>query len=261
MARFLERNPATRRAMALAEAGRSTAAEAELRRLYPRVGREAGAALLALAEHLNLPGLGVRLGSRLAAADGRRHDRALYPVPDWTPDDGFRIDRALLFAMMRQESMFDPRARSAAGARGLMQLMPATAAWMDGKADYRGRAAEALHVPARNLALGQRYVDHLFGLDRVSDNLIYMLAAYNAGPARLAEWRRRLDFGDPMLFLESMPSLETRNFVRRVLANLWIYRFRLDQEPESLAELAAGRWPAYRPRDGAGRVATLTEAP
>ena len=248
-ARLLERRPAARRAMALAEAGAGAAADAELRALYPRVGAEATAALLVLAERLRLPGLQIRLGSQLALADGRRHDRALYPVPDWRPEGGFRVDRALLFALARRESVFEPAAKSPRGARGLMQIMPATARFMDRRSTYRGAAADALLAPERNLEVGQRYLDHLFGLDAVSDNLVFLLAAYNAGPTRLGGWRRRLDESDPMLFLESMPSLETRIFVRRVLANLWIYRYRLGHEPESLDDMAAGRWPAYRAQE------------
>ncbi len=257
--RLLNRNPAARRAMALAETGNAAGAEAELRVLYPRVGHKTRAALLILAERLKLPGLEIRLGSQLAVVDGRRHDHALYPLPGWEPDGGFRIDRALMFAVMRRESMFDPDAKSRAGARGLMQLMPATANSVDGRTDYRGGAAAALLAPERNLALGQRYLDRL--LDRVSNNLIHTLAAYNAGPSRLAGWRDRLDETDPMLFLESLPSFETRQFVRSVLANLWIYRHRLGQHPDSLDELAAGQWPAYHAHDRLARLADLTETP
>ena len=248
-ARLLERSPAARRAMALAEAGYPAGAEAELRALYPRVGAEAISALVVLAERLGLHAVGLRLGSELAVADGRRHDRALYPVPGWRPDDGFRIDRALIFALARQESMFEPTAGSAAGARGLLQIMPATASEMDGKTDYREGGADALLAPGLNLSLGQRYLDHLMGRKAVSSNLVYLFAAYNAGPSRLAGWRRDLDEPDPLLFLESIPFVETRRFVRRVLANLWIYRFRLGQHADSLDELAAGRWPTYHAHD------------
>lgn len=259
-ARLLERNPAARRAMALAEAGNGAAADAELRALYPRVGAEATAALLVLAERLGLPGLQIRLGSQLALADGRRHDRARYPVPDWRPEGGFRVDRALLFALARRESVFEPAAKSRRGALGLMQIMPATARFVDPRSTYRGAAADALLAPERNMEVGQRYLDHLFGRDDVSDNLVFLLAAYNAGPTRLGGWRRRLDESDPMLFLESLPALETRIFVRRVLANLWIYRYRLGHPPESLDDMAAGRWPTYRAREYPDDAVELADA-
>ena len=260
MTRFLESNPAARRAAALAEAGDDAGAEAELRRLYPKVGREAGAALLVLAGHLDLAGLEIRLGSHLSTVDGRRHDRALYPLPDWRPDDGFVIDRALVFALVRQESMFDADAKSHAGARGLMQLMPRTASYLDKETNYRWKA-DALLAPGLNLALGQAYLDHLSGLDHVSNNLVYLLAAYNAGPSRLAEWRRRLDEDDPLMFIESIPWIETRHFVRRVLANLWIYRHRLGQQAYSLDELATARWPVYHAHERLEQLADLTETP
>ena len=257
-ARLLERSPATRRAMALVQAGYPAGAEAELRALYPRVGAEAISALIVLAERFGLHAVGIRLGSELAVADGRRHDRALYPVPDWRPDDGFRLDRALIFAVTRQESMFEPTARSAAGARGLLQIMPATASYIDGKTDYRGGNADDLLAPGLNLSLGQRYLDYLLAHKAVSNNLVYMFAAYNAGPSRVASWRRDLAESDPLLFLESIPFVETRRFVRHVLANLWIYRFRLGQSAASLDELVAGRWPTYHAHDTLRQIVDLS---
>ncbi len=241
-ARLMARGGAARRAAALAEAGRPDLAEAELRGLYPDLAREDAAALLLLAERLNLPGLALRVGSQIAAVGGDRFDRALYPLPSWRPEGGFRFDRALVFALIRRESVFETHAESRAGARGLMQLMPETAAYVIGDSDARAIRAE-LYAPARNLDLGQRYMAYLARRSHISSNLIYLLAAYNAGPTRLRDWLERFDVDDPMLFVESMPAPETRRFVRSVLANLWIYRDRLGQPALSLAELAAGRWP------------------
>lgn len=259
--RLLVRDPTVRRAVALSEAGFDTLAEAELRHLYPHVSREAAAALLVLAEQLNLPGLQIRLGSHLARADAGRHHRALYPLPDWQPEGGFRVDRALIFALVRQESVFEPQAESHVGARGLMQLMPRTARYVNDRNTDRAGTARALLMPSRNLSLGQSYIEHLLELDHVSGNLIYLLASYNAGPARLAAWRKRLDDTDPLLFVESMPSFETRRFVRGVLANLWAYRLRLGQHADSLNALAAGDWPIYRSHDSLERLADLTDSP
>lgn len=258
-ARLLARGGAARRAVALAEAGRPDLAEAELRGLYPDIARDDAAALLLLAERLNLPGLAVRLGSQLAAVGGGRFDRAIYPLPSWRPGGGFRFDPAVVFAMVRRESMFEIGAKSRVGARGLMQLMPETVAYLVGGADTRAMRAE-LHAPALNLALGQRYMAYLAERRHISDNLIYLLAAYNAGPTRLRGWQERFDLDDPMLFVESMPSPETRRFVRSVLANLWIYRDRLGEPAHSLADLAAGRWPVLRARDTTGAFALLVEA-
>ncbi|MDP6953107.1 MAG: hypothetical protein QGF53_10180, partial [Alphaproteobacteria bacterium] len=99
--------PGTRRAIALAEVGETSLVEQEGRKLYARLGREAAPAILALADELALPGIQIRLGSQLAISDGRRHLRALYPVPSWQPADGFRVDQALILALVRQESTFD----------------------------------------------------------------------------------------------------------------------------------------------------------
>ena len=74
--------------------------------------------------------------------------------------------------------------------------------------------------------------------------------AYNGGPGNLNKWRRKSDYqGDPLLFIESIPSRETRAFVERVLTNLWIYRFRLGQPAPSLDAIAAGAWPRYQAFD------------
>src|SRR3546814_6067705 len=73
-----------------------------------------------------------------------------------------------------------------------------------------------------------------------------LLAAYNAGPGNLGRWAKRVDFrDDPLLFIESIPSPETREYIEKVLANGWVYRFRLGQKPSSLERVAAGDWPRY----------------
>ncbi len=245
--------PGTRRAIALAEVGETSLVEQEGRKLYARLGREAAPAILALADELALPGIQIRLGSQLAISDGRRHLRALYPVPSWQPADGFRVDQALILALVRQESTFDSRARSKAGARGLMQLMPRTAAYIADDRRYLNGAADALFAPGLNLSLGQKYVRYLIEHNRVDGNLLHLLAAYNAGPGRLGKWLARLDGeDDPLMFIESLPSRETRRFIRHVLANLWIYRHRLGERAHSLNDLVAGRWPTL---DAPGELA------
>lgn len=259
-AQSLMRTPAVRRAVALSDIGQKELAEHELRVLYPRVGSEAASALLHVAEKLSLAGLEIRLGSQLVAVHGSRHDRSLYPTPNWSPRSGFTVDRALVFALVRQESVFRTDAESPAGARGLMQIMPGTASYIDGEERYNGQSADKLFQPAVNLELGQKYVRHLLELDEVGGNLIFMLAAYNAGPGRLQNWLDQIDYlHDPLLFIESVPVHETRRYIRRVLANLWTYRSRLDQSPTSLDQLAAGRWAFYRDQEAdADALAELT---
>lgn len=260
MVQALMRAPAVQRAIALGEIGRKELAEDELRTLFPQVEPEAAPAVLLVAETLSLAGLEIRIGSQLAVKNGGRHDRSLYPIPNWAPRSGFMVDKALVFALVRQESVFQADAKSPAGARGLMQIMPGTATYIDGEERYNGQSADKLYAPALNLELGQKYVRHLLELDDVGGNLIFMLAAYNAGPGRLQNWLEQLDYRqDPLLFIESVPAAETRRYIRRVLANLWTYRSRLGQRPVSLDQLAAGRWAFYRDLDAdSDKLAALT---
>ena len=139
---------------------------------------------------------------------------------------GGTAERPLLLAIVRQESGFAPGATSSVGARGLMQLMPATAK----------RVAGELHLPfslARlndgvyNVTLGRSYIETL--LDDFGGSYPLAIAAYNAGPGRVEEWLR--DFGDPrgsginmVDWIEMIPFNETRSYVERVLENLQIYR-------------------------------------
>jgi len=172
-------------------------------------------------------------------------------VPHWQPRGGFAVDRALLYALMRHESGFDPDARSPAGAAGLMQLMPDTAALLG------GRHQRALFDPRINLTLGQDYVARLLGEPAVRGNLFLMVAAYNAGPGNLASWRDLDHTPDSLLFIENMLAHETRQFVQRVMASYWIYQQRLGEATSSLDAVASGRWPSYAKADAApAKVAT-----
>ncbi len=243
-------SPYVRRAVALSQAGRLHWAERELRAASVETPADAREALLALAVELGLPDTGLRLARIVLASDGAAYDRALFPIPPWTPKGGFTVDRAVLFALMRQESGFNVRAQSGAGARGLMQLMPTTASFIAGDRSLHRGNKRKLFMPGYNVHLGQKYVAHLMTGHDSLDNLVLVIAAYNGGPGNVGQWKRRIEeTDDPLLFVESLPSRETRNFVRRVFANLWIYRDRLEQPAPSLDALAAGRWPVYRSLD------------
>jgi soluble lytic murein transglycosylase-like protein len=191
-----------------------------------------------------MPALSLRLGHDLADLDGRRHDAALFPVPRWQPTSGFQVEPALVYALMRQESGFNPKATSRAGASGLMQLMPATAAVMD---DTRKKLpAEKLLDPVTNMELGQRYIRHLLEQDVVQGDLIRLAAAYNGGPGNLSRWQRAGEAqADALLYIEALPAAETRQFITRVLVNYWMYAERLGQAAPSLDAIARGEWPAY----------------
>ncbi len=172
--------------------------------------------------------------------------------------DGFTVDRALLFALMRQESLFVPQVVSSAGAQGLMQLMPATARFMAERKGMTlsepGSAAQeqrALADPELNLTLAQEYVRMLLDEPQIKDNLVLFALAYNRGPTATRRWQSLAAQyqHDPLLFLESVPSQESRDFTEHVLTNYWVYRQRLGQPTPDLDALAAGKWPTYTALD------------
>lgn len=163
-----------------------------------------------------------------------------FPIPTWQPRGGFHVDPALLFAVARQESGFDPKALNPSGAAGLMQLMPGTANQM-----AHGRA-QSLFDPATNLELGQRLINTLMRDPNIGENLLLLAVAYNRGSGDPAKLRKMLNQDDPLLAVESFSKAETRVFIEHMLANYWIYRARLGGDTSSLTELAEGRWPLYR---------------
>lgn len=239
------------RALALMQVGQQSRAETEMRLLLASAQPDQVLGILTLAARAGLSSLAIRLHDQLYPG-GEGLALAAYPVPSWEPKTGFRIDRALIFALIRQESRFDPRAKSYAGARGLMQLMPSTASFIARDSKYRKSRYPYLYQPELNLELGQKYIEHLFEEDKVEEDLFRMTAAWNGGPGNLRKWYREWkakqktsELEDPLIFLESIPLHETRNFVERVLTNLWIYRDRFGQPTPSLDAIAAGHWPEY----------------
>ncbi|MBI2240047.1 MAG: lytic transglycosylase domain-containing protein [Magnetospirillum gryphiswaldense] len=239
---LLMRAPGTRRALALVQVGQTDLAEEELRKTYPRATKALRQSMMVMAHAGDMPSLAVRLGGM---TPGLLNDAAAYPLPDWSPKGGWQVDKALVYAFVRQESSFNPNAKSGAGASGLMQLMPATAVAIGGRA-----ARDSLHVPEANLALGQKYLSKLMSEDPVNGNLLMLAAAYNAGPGKLGQWLAAIKHNDdPLLFIEALPSRETRTFVERVMTNFWIYRSRMGQTSPSLDAVATGAWPLYEGMD------------
>ncbi|MBL4805358.1 MAG: lytic transglycosylase domain-containing protein, partial [Alphaproteobacteria bacterium] len=235
---ILSEIPEGQRAIALVMAGQVDLAEAELIRVKPE-NEEQRTALLAYANYANLPGLALRLATDASGASGDVYDAALYPMGNWRLTDG-KVDPALVHAIMRQESRFDPNAESPSGAKGLMQLMPATAKSVAVTGEERLDHAET------NLELGRRYIENLLDTDVVGGNLVYLLIAYNAGPGNLAKWKRRWpDVKDPLLFIELIPASETRAYVERVLSNYWIYRLREGADTPTLDAITSGKAPLY----------------
>ena len=246
----LASKPEGRRALALVHVRQYDLADRELRVLVSRNDSSLMQALVAVASSHSLPSAALKAGVSFPDDPGRLRVDALYPVPPWSPQGGFRVDRALLFAIMRQESGFRTRARSHMGAMGLMQLMPATASFISQRR-YDRRARYRLYEPATNLYLGQKYVLYLLENEDINGDILRLTAAYNGGPGNLRKWLQKsknLGFNyddDPLMFIESIPLRETRNFVERVLAGMWLYRERFGQQAPSLDALAEGKPPIY----------------
>ncbi|MFZ4410612.1 MAG: transglycosylase SLT domain-containing protein [Paracraurococcus sp.] len=162
---------------------------------------------------------------RRAGASGLMALAEGWPAPYPAPIDG--PEAALVFGITRQESNFDPEAVSSANARGLMQLLPATAAGVAKRLGLRHQVGMLTTDTSHNMRLGAAYLDQL--LVRFGGTLPFAVAGYNAGPGRVDEWLG--SYGDPrggsvaMLdWMEQIPFAETRNYVQRVIENMAIYR-------------------------------------
>ncbi|OIN87698.1 MAG: hypothetical protein AUJ12_00915 [Alphaproteobacteria bacterium CG1_02_46_17] len=187
-----------------------------------------------------VPALVLYLARRTKSKEGRFYDLALYPESPWEPKAGYQVDKAIVHALIRQESRFNPHATSGMGATGLMQLLPSTA-------KYVARVENvSLKDPSENIDIGQKYVGQLMRDPLVNNDLFKMAVAYNAGPGNLSRWKKQLkDIDDPLLFIESIPSSETRAFVERVMVNYWIYRTRMGLDTPSLEAVASLDKPDY----------------
>lgn len=185
------------------------------------------ALLMELATMIERPDWAIKT-AKIATQRGMLITGAAYPVLSThipTPPD-----LAFTHALIRQESLFDPKAGSHVGARGLMQLMPGTARDVARKLGIRYRKSK-LTNPRYNLRLGTYFIQKQ--IDNFDGSLILALAAYNAGPRRAREWISK--FGDPRLrrvdaidWVESISIYETRNYIQRILESLQFYRARLN---------------------------------
>jgi peptidoglycan lytic transglycosylase len=145
------------------------------------------------------------------------------------------VNPAVVFGLIRRESVFNPAARSPAGARGLMQIMPATGRYIAGKLHERWRSTAHLNDPDVNIRYGTFYFSSL--LNRFNDNFALAAAGYNAGPGRVKRW---LPVERPMpadLWVETIPFNETRDYVATVLMYAVIYQQRLREPTLRLSEL------------------------
>ena len=144
------------------------------------------------------------------------------------------MNTSLLYAISRQESALYPLAQSPVGARGLMQLMPATARETASKLGVPYRNEQQLFDPAMNIRLGSAYLKRL--LDVYDGNRILAAAAYNAGPGRVKRWREQSTNKPMDVWVESIPYRETRNYVQNVLSFDLIYQHKLQQPLRFMSE-------------------------
>ena len=168
---------------------------------------------------------------RTAAQRGFTLPERGYPLLDhlFTPGPG-AAETAFVYSISRQESNFDPNARSGVGARGMMQLMPATAAIVARKLG-ENHSVDRLSDPFYNMRLGSTYLGNM--VDNFSGSYIMAAAAYNAGPGRPAQWVTQCGdprgaTTDPLDFIECIPFSETRNYVMRTIETTMVYRARLN---------------------------------
>lgn len=247
----IEKTNNGKRATALIKSGQIGLAEEELININVKKIAGEREALMAYAQYFKLPALSLQLGNSIKNKKGGLYDAALYPDSSWTPQSGYKIDRALIHAIVRQESRFNTNAQNPSGATGLMQLMPLTANYVSGENIYHeAHGQHQLKDPSVNLEIGQTYIKKLLNDNSVGQDLLSLAIAYNAGPGNLAKWKReRSHMQDPLLFIETIPFHETRAFVERVLSNYWIYRMRFGQETPSLDAVAEGKWARYAAQD------------
>lgn len=133
----------------------------------------------------------------------------------------FKVPKALIYAVMRQESLFDIYAVSASGAKGLMQLMDFTAKW---KAKRLGIKLDNIFEPYTNILLGTAYLAFLY--DYWNGDMVRVIASYNAGQSAVSQWKR---YDDGFLFIELIPYSETKNYTKKVLYNYYIYSEKLEK--------------------------------
>jgi soluble lytic murein transglycosylase-like protein len=241
---LLMQSGAAKRAVALWQIGQTEAMLEELAHAFGEIDPSLDQAYAALARQLEAPSLELKAAELVAERDVRL--TSLYPIPPYQPAGGYTVDQAVLLAFARQESRFQTAAVSRAGARGVMQIMPTTAALVARDRSLVRRNRARLYDPTFSMTLGQSYLRDL--MDRQNGNLFSLAAAYNAGPGNLSRWQALHEgMSDPLVFIETLPAAETRNYIKRVIVNLWMYRKRLGQPMDGLDDIAEGRWPVYSP--------------
>lgn len=235
-ARLTKADPRAKRAMALSQIGMAAEAGQELRIGLLDAKTDA--------ERRQWTTLAMSLNAPIVSNADTRRVRGVnpgdYPTPRLTPRGGFTVDKALVYAVVRQESRFKENAVSPVGARGLMQVMPATAAFVTGD-DRLKSDIGLLTEPSTNLRVGQDYLQRLLNNLSPQGDILRAVAAYNGGPGAVSKAVTASGTdSDPLMLIESLPAQETRDYVEKVVAGYWIYRRIFGKESETLDLVASG---------------------
>ena len=245
---FVKANPRAKRAAALMQIGRAAEAGLELR---------AGLALAKTADErqqwqalilaLNAPittAADTSPAPSIRRATPRRRGPEDYPSPELWPEGGFTLDKALVYALVWKESRFNAYAVSGAGAMGLMQVRPVAAARAAGDDKLLVNPMPLLDAPT-NLRVGQDYftwlMERALGGGPEAYDVLRAVAAYNAGAGTVLNTLKKVGpDADSLLVMESLPALETRDYVEKVMVAYWTYKRRFGGETQTLDALARG---------------------
>lgn len=234
IAAFVRSDQRARRVVAFSEIGRRSDAIDELRAGLREATSDANRMMWAA--------LGRALGPRILDNQSSAEviDANNYPMPLIQPDGGFTTEPALVYAIARKESSFNARARSGAGAYGLMQVMPTTAAQLTGDRGFVSSPTR-LFDPGVNARLGQTYVNHVLAMPAINGDLLRVAASYNAGPGPMVDAVRKLGpNADPLLLIETIDVPQARDYVEKVVAAYWIYQRLMGRPLNTLQAVASG---------------------
>jgi soluble lytic murein transglycosylase len=236
---LFENNPVLQAVRLLANSGEKSMGTTLLRQ-HGNGLEHGGEFLLAskLAAELKAPQLSISIAGA-ADAKGVPLDTLAFPHDALPASARLAADRAAVFAIARQESMFQIDAESHVGARGLMQLMPGTAKEVAAAVGVDYSPSRLVSDASYNALLGSTYLGKQ--LDRYDGSLVLAAAAYNAGPGNANKWIRaygdpRAGNVDPVTWVERIPFQETRTYVKRVLGNYLVYRAQLGHSQMSLKQ-------------------------
>ena len=162
----------------------------------------------------------------------------LYPLPYRETvakfSKKYKSPESLIYAIIRQESRFNQKARSPANAKGLMQIIPSTGKWILRQLNYKSRTIKKIYNPDINIMMGTFYIKHL---SNKLDNLVFTLASYNAGINNVSRWSEIYSTEIPEKFIEQIPFYETRNYVKKVLSNYIVYEYIINKKVINYSEL------------------------